>query len=148
VRRVISVILFILAGWLLVSGLTVAWFDFGEGLAVSLGILGVMALIGLPFLVLGIGVSPGNRLAELGMTLMVIAGIGDVLGIVMMVTLSDPGLKQLMPPGQQSPQFHFAPIPGLAATLILGALGYGLWRWGRERVRRQRPELERIFGDG
>jgi hypothetical protein len=147
VRRTASVILLIIAGWLLVSGLTVAWFDVGQGPAVSLGMMGIMAVAGLPFLALGIGVSPGNRFAELGVTLMVIAGIGAVLGLIVMVTLSDPGFKQLMPPGQELPQFHFAPLVGLVSALVPAAAGYGLWRWERERARRQKPELERIFGD-
>ena len=146
-RRAVSAILLIIAGWLLVSGLTVAWFDFGAGPVMTLTMLGVMALLCAPFLAIGIGVSPGNRLAELGMTFMVCAGIGAVLGLTLVVTLSDPGFKQLMPPGQQLPQFRFAPVPGLATSLVLGAIGFGLWRSERERARRQRPELERIFGD-
>lgn len=146
-RRVASIILLIIAGWLLVSGVTVAWFDFGEGPVMTLGMLGVMTLLCLPFLVLGIGVSPGNRVAELGMTLMVCAGIGATLGLMVVVTFSDPGFKQLLPPGQQLPQFKFALVPGLATNLVLGAVGFALWRFGRERARRHRPELERIFGD-
>ena len=69
--------------------------------------------------------------------------------VIMFIVLHDPGLKQLMPPDQPMPDLHFALVSGVVNVLIVGGAGYGLRRWGleRARVRRDRPDLERIFGD-
>jgi hypothetical protein len=146
-RRTASVILFIFGAWLLACGVMIAGFDFDGRPIVGLGSAGILAGVAAPFLLVGSLVSPGNRLADLGMTLMIAAAIGGGLGLMTFGTLNDPNFKQLMPPGQQLPILHFALIPGAAVVLIVAGAGFALWWFGRSRERRAKPDLERIFGD-
>jgi hypothetical protein len=146
-RRAISVILLCIGAWLLMSGLTVAWVNFGEGLVAEFGVAGIMAAFAAPFLALGTAVSPGNRRADLGMTLMVAAGIAAALALMMWMVVSDPGFKQFMPPGKQMPDLRLAPASGLATEFVVAASGYLLWYFGRQQERREKPDLKRIFGD-
>jgi len=146
-RRTISVILFCIGAWLLMSGLVVAWVSVGGGSIEQLGAVGLMGAFAAPFLALGTAASPGNRLADLGMTLMVAAGIAAAVALMMWMVVSDPGFKQFMPPDQKIPDMHLAPVSGLAAEFIVAAGGYLLWYFGRQRERREKPDLERIFGD-
>jgi cation transport ATPase len=147
-RRVLSIILFVLGGWILSSEFMIGTLDFGQGLGVQFGMVAFMAVLAAPFLALATWVSPGNRSAEMGLTLMIVAGVGAFLGIVMFVVTHDPGIKQLMPPDQPMPEFRFSPIVGVVNLLVVGGGGYLLRRWAVKRAHDERPELERIFGDG
>jgi hypothetical protein len=146
-RRVVCVILFVIGGWLLSSEFMMGSLDVGQGVGVQLGAVGMMAILAAPFLTLGTWASPGIRFAELGLTLMIVAGVGAFLGIVMFTVTHDPSFKQLLPPDQSMPEFHFTPVFAAANLLIIGGGGYLLRRWALGRVRRGRPDLERIFGD-
>lgn len=147
-RRTASVILFIVGGWLLASGVMTAGFYVGEGAVAQFLPAAVMAGISAPFLLLGTWASPGNRLADLGMTLMVVAAIGGGLMLMMWLVTSDPGFKQLFPVDRPMPSFQFAPVSESAAVLLLAGGGYLLWRLGRKRARRDKQDLEHIFGNG
>jgi len=148
-RRAISVVLLIIGAWLLVAGLAVSWMDVGEGdFSGKVGAVAIMAAVAAPFLAVGIAVSPGNRTADFGMTLMVAAAVAGGLGLMMWMVFSDPSFRQLMPPGRQMPNVHIDPNWGIAGELIVGGAGYLLWYIGRRRERRGKPDFERIFGDG
>ena len=147
-RRTASIILLILGGWLLASAMMMFGFDFGAGTSAVFIISGVVAAIATPFLLLGAFTSPGNRLCDLGMTLMITAGVGVGIDAMMWSMVSDPNFKLFMPPNQQVPQFGFAMIPAAAAVLLPGAAGFGLWWFGRHREQNTKPDLEQIFGDG
>jgi hypothetical protein len=138
----------VIGGYLLASELMIAWFDF-EGPEGQLAAAAIMVMLAAPFLLLGTWASPGNRLAELGLTLMIVAAVGGAMALIMFVVLHDPGFKQLMPPNQPMPELHFALVSGVVNLLMIGGVGYALRRWGleRARVRREQPDLERIFGD-
>jgi hypothetical protein len=145
-RRVLSVILFVLGGWLLSSEVMMAWITPPDiDLTARVMMLGFMALIAAPLLALGTWASPGNRLAELGLTLMIVAGIGAVIALVLFVTLSDPGFSKLMPPGQKMPDLHPEPIGGVLNLLLVGGGGFLLRRWAIARVRRENPDLGQVF---
>ena len=146
-RRTLSVILFIVGGWMLAGGIMMAGFDFGFGTSVMLGIAAVMAGIAAPFLLLATFASPGNRLCDLGTTLMITAAAGGATAAATWSMASDPNFKRMMPPNQQLPKFEFALVPTSAAVLIVAATGFGLWLFGRSREQRQKPDFERIFGD-
>ena len=96
IRRVVSIILYVLGGWLLASEVFVALLNFGQPTAATVAVLGIFIALSLPFLLLGIWVSPGNRIAELGATLIVTAIVGTVLSLTMMVMFSDPLFRQFM----------------------------------------------------
>jgi cation transport ATPase len=146
-RRVLSIILFVLGGWMLSSESMMGSFDFAQGVGVQLAMVGFMAAFAAPFLALGTWASPGNRFAELGLTLMIVAGVGAFIALTMFVVTHDPGFKQLMPPDQPMPEFHFTPVFAAANLLVVGGGGYLLRRWAVKRAHDERPELERIFGD-
>jgi hypothetical protein len=146
-RRVLCVVLFVLGGWMLTSEAMMAWVDIGAGTGGQLGTIGVMAAFAAPFLLLGTWASPGNRFAELGLTLMIGVGVGVAMAVVMFMVTHDPSFKQFMPPGKPLPEFHFAPLFGIANLLLIAGGGYLLRRWALGRARDQRPDLERIFGD-
>lgn len=146
-RRAISVILLCIGAWLLTCGVAASWVNFGEGLAAEFGVAGIMAAFASPFLALGTAVSPGNRCTDLGMTLMVAAGIAAALALIMWMVVTDPGFKQFMPPDQKMPDLRLAPISGLAIEFVVAAGGYLLWHFGRQQERREKPDLKRIFGD-
>jgi len=148
VRRVLCVILFVLGGWILSSEIMMASVDFGEGFGGQIVAAGFMAAFAAPFLLLGTWASPGNRFAELGLTLMITAGVGAFIAHTMFLVMHDPGFKKLMPPDQPLPELHFALVAGAVNLLIVAGAGFALRRWAIERARSERPELERIFGDG
>ena len=130
-RRILSVVLFVIAGWILASGLMVAWMSFGQGLGIRLGVAGVMAAFSLPFLLLGTWASPGQRLPELGLTLMIAAGVGAALGLMMMLFMNDPSFVRLMPPNPKLAALKFAPISGGMVALALGGIGWVLFSRGK-----------------
>ena len=132
-RRALSVILFILGGWFLTSEAMLACVDFGATGAEQLLAIGVMALFAAPFLLLGLWASPGKRFAELGITVMIAAGIGATLALMMAVMVNDPGFKQLMPPGKPLPVMHFSVASGLLNLLLVGGLGLACWWFERGR---------------
>ena len=132
-RRAVSVILFILGGWILASEAMLAWVNFGASGAEQLGVIGIMSAFAAPFLLLGLWASPGKRFAEFGITVMIAAGIGATLALMMAMMVNDPGFKQLMPPGKMLPPMHFAFASGLLNLLVVGGLGLACWWFGRGR---------------
>lgn len=128
VRGVISVILFVLGAWILSSGVLVAWMNVGQGLSMQLTMFGVFCAFSAVFLLLAVWATPGRRLRELGLTVLISAGVGGSMALVMALILSDPSFKRLMPPEQKMPDFKFAPLTGIAAVLVVGAIGWLLYR--------------------
>jgi hypothetical protein len=147
-RRVLSVILFVLGGWILSGEIMMSGLDLGQGIGAQIGMAVFTIVFAAPFLLLGTWASPGNRFAELGLTLMITAGVGAFIALTMFLVMNDPGFRQLMPPDQPMPEFRFTPVFGLANLLVMAGGGYLLRRWALERARSEKPELERIFGDG
>lgn len=146
-RRVASVILFILGGWMLTSEAMVAWLDMGEGIGAQL----LMLAIFLPFAAVplagGTWASPGNRLADLGLTLMIVAGIAGFSALAILLAFNDPQVARMMPPDQPLPDLQLNPLLGTINLLLIAGAGYALWRKGRKRQRDKDAELERVFGD-
>jgi hypothetical protein len=146
-RRVLSIILFVIGGWILSSEAMIAWVDMDVGLGPLLFALAFF----LPFaaipLALGTWASPGNRLAELGMTLMVAAGVSLFEALTMFLALRDPAVAKMMPPEQPLPDFTVNPVTGAVNLLLIAGSGYLMWRKGRANVRQKESELEQVFGD-
>src|SRR5262245_53759441 len=98
-RRAASIILFVLGGWMLSSEVLMAGIDFAPGTGdggVQIAALAILVLFALPFFAVATWASPGNRWAELGLTLMITAGVGAAMALVVLMVLKDPSLKQFM----------------------------------------------------
>ena len=126
-RRAISVVLYVIGGWILASGLMIAWMNVGQSSGEQVAMAAIFWLFCAPFLLLGIWASPGERLRELGLTLLICAGVGAALAALMLLFFNDPTFMRLMPPNQKLPDLKFAPMSGLANILVAGALGWWLY---------------------
>lgn len=133
-RRTLSVILLVIGGWLLMSEGVVAWLDMGQGGIVHVGVTAVMLAFAAPFLLLGMWASPGNRFADVGITMMIAIGSGAVLAIVIAIMTHDPGFRQLVPPDRPLMVFNLAIGWGLLNLAVLGGLGFLAWRAGESRA--------------
>lgn len=125
IRRVVSVLLFVFGGWMLASELAVAFFNMEPGLRDSAILIGIFVPVaGIPLLC-GVWASPGDRWRELGLTLLIAAGVMLFCAITMLAFFLDPGFKPYMPP---MPKIEFAPIIGIVNLLVIAALGWLLYR--------------------
>jgi hypothetical protein len=130
-RRVVSILLFVLGGWMLSSEIVTAFIDVQPGLrdsAIFIALFGVIAAIALLF---GAWASPGQRWRELGLTILITAGLAIFCGAAMAVVLMDPGAKPLLPP---MPSISIAPVIGIANLLVVSASGIALYRSGRPQA--------------
>ena len=133
IRRVASIVLFVLGAWLLAAEMMIAAADVGQTIETELAVIGIALVFAAPFLLLGMWLSPGNRLAELGATILAAALIGGLLGLTMFIMLSDPEFVKLMRAPNQPPNFRIAPVSGLLNLLAVAAVGWWLQRFGKRR---------------
>jgi hypothetical protein len=146
-RRVASVILFVIGGWMLTTEAMVAGMDLGEGTGAQLFMAALFLMLAAVPLAAGTALSPGNRLADLGLTLMIVAGVAAFCALAVVMTVNDPAVAKMMPPDQPLPDIAFNPLVGTINLLLIAGGGYALWRKGRARQRDKDKELERVFGD-
>lgn len=128
-RRAISVPLFVLGGWIVMTELMTAFVDIEPGLADNLWMIAIFAILAVPLLLLGAWASPGRRWRELGMTLLIAAGIGAFCGLATLLVLNDPKFMELMP--LPLPEIDLAPVFGVVNLLLISAFGWWLYR-GRD----------------
>lgn len=140
-RRVLSILLFVLGGWMVSSELFAAFIDVEPGLADNLFLVALFGTIAAVPLLLGAWASPGWRWSELGLTILMAVGASLFGGISVLAILLDPGAKPFIPP---MPRMPFALIIGGANLLLVSAVGWLLYRT-KERTD---SRLARIFGDG
>jgi len=105
-----------------------AWMNLDQGQTEQLAMIGIFWAFSAPFLLLGMWASPGIRLAELGLALLISAAVGGVLALMLLLFLNDPSFLRLMPPDQKLPQFKFAPVTGLISVVATGTAGWLLYR--------------------
>ena len=137
VRRVASIILFVLGAWLLAAEMMMASADVGQTPAMALAMIGIMLLLAAILLLLALWASPGNRLSELGVTLIAAAVIGGLTVLMSFILISDPEFLMLLPASSQPFNFRIAPLPGFMNVAIVGAAGWWLQRLAKRRVTRQ-----------
>lgn len=146
-RRVASVILFVLGGWMLTTESAVAWLDMEQGMAAQFFTLAIFLVLAAIPLVLGTWASPGNRWADLGLTLMITAGVTAFVAVAILLAMNDPAVAKMMPPDRPLPDIAINPVFGFINLLLIAGGGYALWRKGRAHLRSKEAELERVFGD-
>lgn len=117
--------LLVLGGWMLTGEVLIAFFDFEPGSSDNLIMIGIMAGVAAVPLLLGTLASPVNRWRELGLTLLIGAGLGLAMCVAMGAFLMDPTMQRYMPP---PPQLTVAPIWGAANLLVVAGLGWLLYR--------------------
>lgn len=119
-RRAVSVLLFAFGGWMLTGQLASAFFDVEPGAADNAMLIGVFGLIaGVPLL-LGAWASPGRRWRELGLTILIAAGIAMFCGVMVLMLFMDPAFMRYMPP---PPDIELAPAWGVVNLLVIALVG-------------------------
>ena len=130
-RRAVSILLFVLGGWVLASEILTAFMDVQPGLrdsAIFIALFGALAAVPL---LLGAWASPGRRWQELGLTILLGAAFGLVAVGTIAVIMVDPGAKPLLPRMQG---ISLAPVIGIANLLVVSAVGIALYRTGRRQA--------------
>ena len=146
-RRTLSVILLILGGWLLTSEVMISWISVGEPARTAFAMIGILLVLSAPFLFLGTWASPGNRLADLGITMVIAAGIGAGCALSASMMLSDPKFLMLLPLQSPARNLSLAPVSGAMNLIVIAGAGSLLWRSGRRREKRRTAEIGRVFSD-
>ena len=130
-RRALSLILFILGGWVLASEILTAFLDVQPGLRDSIIFIGVFGALAAVPLLLGAWATPGRRWKELGLTILLGAGFGLIAVATIAAVMVDPGAKPLLPSMRG---LTLAPVIGIANALVVVALGIALYRIGKPRA--------------
>jgi hypothetical protein len=146
-RRTLSVILFIVGAWVLASEIMILFIDVGQPQGTSLAMVGILLAAGAPFLLLGMWASPGNRISDLGITMVIAAGVGGGCALTMFLMLNDPKFLLLLPLESPARNMRIALFPGAVNLVVLASVGWLLWSTGRRRQRRRTAEIGQIFGD-
>ena len=126
IRRVASVAGLILGGWMLSGGLTIAFLDLEMGTAANLIVPAVCDSIAAVFLLLGAWASPGNRWRELGLTVLIAAGLTTTAAATILLMANDPAMTRFFPPDAFA--IEVAPAIGLVHLLLVSGLGWLAYR--------------------
>lgn len=124
-RRVLSVLLLAFGGWMLMAEAVAAFFDMDPGLGDNAMVIGIFGVISLVPLMLGAWASPGRRWRELGLTILIAAGIAAFCGVSAIAMFLDPGFKPYLAP---PPKIGFAPVVGIVNALLIAGCGWLLYR--------------------
>ena len=125
IRRIASVLLFVLGGWILATELFAASLDVEPGVWDSLAIVGIFVPIaGVPLLA-GALTSRGDRWRELGLTILVSVGVAVATFACVTAVMLDPAFARQMPPLHE---IRLDPLIGLINLLVVGAVGSWLYR--------------------
>ena len=135
IRRVLSIAFLAIGGWLLMGEPLIAFLDLGRDTQMlePVLILGMLVFAAIP-LAIGIALSPGDRRHELGLTILIAIGVGVVCGASAVATFMDPGFKPFMAQMPPMPDVGVAPVVGVVNLIVLTAIGWWLFRGGRDRV--------------
>ena len=126
IRRPASVFFFVLGGWMLMAEGVGAFFDVDPGFTDSLFMIGLFSVLAAPLLLIGAWISPAERWRELGLTMLIALGGAAICALGVVVVFTDPAARDIMP----MPPVGFAPAIGIANALILGGVGWLLYRRG------------------
>lgn len=129
-RRGCSIILLVLGGWFLSTIGIIGMFQDDEGVSPWM-FVAVLAAFATPFLLVGAWISPGRRFAELGLTLIISAGVALFMVLAMIAVSLDEAFQRMMP--EPLPPFDFTSPAMIVSLLMIGGSGYAMWRLGRRR---------------
>lgn len=124
-RRIVSIVLYVIGGWML-TGEGVIAFVRSEDQTMMLAVLGFAALFPLVFIGLGAWASPGARLREVGLTLLITAGFTAYAMGSMIYMMNMPDTRHLFP---RDTRFAFDGYwLGGANLIVMAGLGWLLYR--------------------
>lgn len=127
-RRVVSILAYVIAGMFLMTWATMAFVS-GERAgdkAMAMGIMAVLALVPLAVAAL---VSPGRRVRETGIVLMIASGSVALSGLFITILVMDPQFMAFMPPDTPQALTMVGDVVfGVAITVGMGAGGWWLVR--------------------
>ena len=134
-RRFFSILLLILGGWMLVTEAFIAGLALDSDGDAKLAIVATFTLLALVFLLIGAWVSPGRRWREVGLTLLICAGLATLTALSIVAMNRDRAdLEKAL--GRPFPDLAFDPLLGIANLLLIAGLGYWLWRRPAEAAAR------------
>lgn len=146
-RRTLSVILFIFGAWVLASEIMIMFIDVGQPPATALAMVGILLAASSPFLLLGTWASPGNRFSDLGITMVIAAGVGGGCALAVFLMLNDRNFLSLLPLESPARNMHFVLFPGVVNLVVIAAAGSLLWNTGRRRHKRRLAAIGQVFSD-
>lgn len=129
-RRGCSVVLLVIGGWILASVGIIGLAPAEEAIS-PWAMVAIFAGVAAPFLLIGAWMSPGKRLSELGITLMISAGLALLVVVTMAAVAFDKAFQRLMP--EPMPKFDFTSPAMIISLLLIGGGGYLLWRLASRR---------------
>jgi hypothetical protein len=118
-------LLLLLGGWMLVSELFAAFMDVEPGVRDSLFVAAIFVPISGAPLLAGALTSPGQRWRELGLTILLSAGIAAALAACMVAVMLDPRLAR---PMSFMHEIHFDLLIGAVNWLAVATFGWWLYR--------------------
>jgi len=130
-RRAVSILLFVLGGWVLASEILTAFMDVQPGVRDSAIFIALFGALAAAPLLLGAWASPGRRWRELGLSVLLGATFGLVAVGSIAVMLADPGAKPLLP---RMDGITLNPVIGIANLLVVLAVGIALYRTGKRQA--------------
>jgi hypothetical protein len=132
VRRLSSVLFFVLGGWIFMVEPLAAFFNFvpGHSLAVPFMMAFCLVLAAIP-LGIATALSPGQRWRELGLTILLSTGAAALGGGSAIVMFNDPAFEAVAPP---MPELGFAPLIGTLNLIAVIAVGVLLYRRAGQAV--------------
>jgi hypothetical protein len=123
-RRVVSIFAYVLAGMFLMGWATMSFMGGDDDLQKAF-VMAFMAPFSLVPLAIGAIASPGGRVREIGIVLIVAAGWTAFMAVIMAVLLMDRKFMVTMPPATRESFAMFNDIAfGTAFTMAIGAIGF------------------------
>ena len=127
-KRGCSTTLFVIGGWLLSTVGVMGLMPLEEDGISSWTMIAFIAVLVAPILLIATWISPGRRLAELGLTLMITAAVAAGMVLAMAAIGLDPAMERVMP--GLWPEMDFTDPAMFVSILLMGGGGYLLWRAG------------------
>jgi hypothetical protein len=130
-RRALSILLFLLGGWVLASEILTAFMDVQPGVRDSVIFIALFGALAAVPLLLGAWATPGRSWRELGLTVLLGAGFGAIAVAAIAAMMVNPEAAPLLP---QMRGLKLAPAIGIANLLFVCAVGIALYRTGKPRT--------------